>query len=317
VALLDDGGGRMNLNQRIVIDGNDGTGKSTLAHTLRCLGFTNVLDRGEMSRATLDPMVGPAPDTVYILLVCDWKESKRRLLQAGKDMTEIWHTDEALQRFDADFRRLAPVFNAKVISSVQRDDTVLDVVTHLGAQIRLGAPSGRLADKARLMWPFDQPPTGRVLTARCGPIQAVWTRTRSYPQMVALGSLDTAVVGSDALEGNPYASQVSVIHRVPQTGRGGVPLRMVIASKTGAIPKTPLLRVVTPFPEWAARVFGDRGIPHTTFSVSGGSEGILASDLGDVLFDVVETGDTLRQNNLHIVEEIATLDTCIITRRNS
>lgn len=305
----------MNLNQRIVVDGNDGTGKSTLVHTLRCLGFTEVLDRGEMSKATLDPKVGPAPGTVYILLVCDWRESKRRLIQAGKDMTEIWHTDEALQRFDADFRRLAPIFNAKVVESHHRDDTVLDVVTHLGAQVRLGAPSGRLVGKSPLAWPFDQPPTGRTLTAHCGPIQAVWTRTRSYPQMVALGSLDTAVVGSDVLEGNPYAAQVSVVHRVPQTGREGVPLRVVIASKTGTIPQTPLLRVITPFPEWAAVYFGERGTPHTVFSVGGGSEGILAGGIGDVLFDTVETGDTLRANGLQVVEEVAKLDTCIIVRK--
>ncbi len=301
-----------NLHRRIVIDGNDGTGKSTLVHALRCLGFTRVEDRGEMSQATLDPQVGPAPDTTYILLVCDWEVSKRRLIQAGRDMTEKWHTDEALQHFDAEFRRLAPLFNAKVVEATNRDDTLLDVLNHLDVPIRLGCPSGRLVGKSNLRWPFNRPPQGRVRTAEYGPVRAVWTRSKTYPQMVALGSLDSAVIGSDVLEGSPYAAAVTVVERVPQVGHNGNPLRVVIASRTGCFPSTPLLRVLTPFPEWAALIFGERGIPHTIFSVGGGTEGLLASGLGDVLFDIVESGETLRVNDLHIVEEVAYLDACVI-----
>lgn len=306
------------MDQRIVIDGNDGTGKSTLVNSLRCLGFRSVEDRGEMSAATLVPSVGPAPDTTYILLTCDWQESRQRLIDAGQDMTEKWHTDKALKHYAAEFIRIAPAFNAKVIETDTPFIpyiTLLHVIRYLDVPIRLGCPSGNLAGKSAFPWPFDEAPMGRMLGTQHGPLQIVWTRSRTYPQMVAFGSLDCAVVGSDVLEANPYTAQVEVIEREPQAGRLNLPLRVVVASLTGKMPKTKLLKVVTPFPEWAQRFFGERGVAHTIFSVGGGSEGLLVAGIGDVLFDIVETGNTLTANGLHIFEEVGTLDTCIIRKR--
>jgi len=306
------------LDRRIVVDGNDGTGKTTLVQVLRCLGFRNVEDRGEMSEATLDSTVQPAPDTTYILLTCDWQESKRRLIAAGKNMAEKWHTDEALQHYDTAFQRIAPMFDAKVIKTDQEwslpSATVLDVLWHLNVPLNLGGVLGKLKGKCALPWPFDQLQKGRRLHYNYGPLRVVWARSRTYPQMVAFGCLDSAVVGSDVLEANPYASQVEVVHRVPQVSKG-LPIRVAVASRTGKMPETGLLKVVTPFPEWAQRFFGERGIPHTIYSVGGGSEGLVTAGIGDVLFDIVETGVTLRDNGLKLIEEVGPIDTCIIRRR--
>lgn len=308
----------MTFDRRIVVDGNDGTGKSTLVHSLRCLGFTNVDDRGEMSKATLDPSVGPAPDTTYILLVSDWQVSKQRLIEAGRDMTEKWHTDEALRHYDAEFRRLAPSFGAIVIETRHPDQTLVDAVKALNTTVRIGIASGRLLDKG--VQQFEYPLSvaelpGRRLYGNFGPFTLIQTRSKTYPQMVALGALDVAVVGSDALEGNPYAAQVVVVDHVAQRSRDGHPVRMVLAGRSLVVPRSGLLQVVTPFPEWAQKVLGEKGIPHTVFPVSGGSEALVAARVADVLFDVVETGKTLEDNGLSIIEEFGTLDICIIRRR--
>jgi ATP phosphoribosyltransferase len=127
--------------------------------------------------------------------------------------------------------------------------------------------------------------------------------------MVALGVLDVAIVGSDALEGNPWAEQCEVILRQPQ----GV--RMVLAAIDPSVLSLPLLRVATPFGDWAARVLGEMGHPTTIFSVAGGSEALVASGLADVCFDIVETGDTLKANGLVILAQVGTLDTCVIRKR--
>ncbi len=321
------------MDRRIVIEGNDGTGKSTLVRSLRLLGFTNVHDRAEMSAATLDSSVQPASDTTYILLVCHWEVSRSRLAFAGRDMTEKWHTDSALQHYDTEFRRIAPDFDATVFQSISPTHTLIQALEVLGSPIRVGVASGRLADKGAqdLGFPFvktgdqDDPIYRQLLNAAqdrqlvrtYGPLTVIQTRGKTYPQMVALGALDVAVVGSDVLEGNPYASQVEVVERIPQVSPAtGKPVTVSTAGtmiRRGGSDR--LLRVATPFPEWAQKVYGERGIPHTTFHVSGGTEAMVAAGLADVIFDIVETGKTLRANGLHIIEEIGTLDTCVIRRK--
>jgi ATP phosphoribosyltransferase len=306
------------MNRRIVIEGNDGTGKSTLVYTLRLLGFTNVIDRAEMSAATLDPTVQPAPDTTYILLVCDWQVSKARLELAGRDMTEVWHTDEALQKYNRAFGDLRETFDAHLVESVNPTQTMYETLDHLQVPVRLGMPSGRLGNKgARALGRpfFRSVDPGRHMFIDMGGLKQVFSRSKTYPQMVALGALDVAVVGNDALEGNPYADQVEVTERLPQVNPDGRAVRMVIAGLGGKIPTVPLLRVATPFPEWAQKVFGERGIPHTIFAVSGGTESLIHAGVADVIFDVVETGDTLAANRLKLIENVGTLDTCVIRRK--
>ena len=308
------------MDRRIVIDGNDGTGKSTLVRSLRLLGYTNAHDRGEMSEATLDPSVKPAPDTTYILLTLGWQVCKARLIVAGRDMTEKWHTDAALRLYDQKFRKIAQDFDAHVIESRYPSTTMYEALDLLEVGIRVGMPTGRLKEKGYALGaPFHLTPETRRMVSRKGPLTMVATRSKTYPQMVALGTLDVAVVGSDALEGNPFASQVRVIERIPQVGSNGEPLRVVFAGVRPrgevGLPKRRLLRVATPFPEWAQRVLEEQGTPHTIFAVGGGSEALVGAGIVDVVFDIVETGETLRANGLTILKEVGTLDLCVIGRK--
>jgi ATP phosphoribosyltransferase len=299
----------IDFQTRIVVDGNDGTGKSTLVQSLQMLGFRQVLDRGEMTRATDDPAVEPVPGTVYILLVCPWEESKRRLLAACRDMTDPYHQDEALIKYDQRFRDLATQFAAHVVKSYHPRYVLQNVLTYLGQHIRVGLPTGRLRFAHPALGLLNPQPRQVVCSATGVPVTGFLIRTKTYPQMVALGVLDVAIVGSDALEGNPWAEQCEVILRQPQ----GV--RMVLAAIDPSVLSLPLLRVATPFGDWAARVLGEMGHPTTIFSVAGGSEALVASGLADVCFDIVETGDTLKANGLVILAQVGTLDTCVIRKR--
>ena len=305
------------LTKRIVIEGNDGTGKTSLVHMLQRLGFSNVHDRGEISRATLDPSVQPAQNTTYIILTCAWETSKMRLECAGRDMTEEWHTDAALQKYHRAFLDLADKFKATVIESSFIRATLNQVLSVVGAAPYIGMPSGRLADKAaRLPYPYHMTYDGRSLVRKLdNGITLLWARSQSYPQMVAHKSLDAAVVGSDVLMGNPYTAQVEVIQRWRQIGSRGQPIRVVVAGKAPDVrPTRHLLKVATPFPGWAQQYFGDRGVPHTIYAVSGGTESLVSAGVADVLFDISETGETLQANGLTVFEEVGPVDLCIIRR---
>lgn len=65
-----------------------------------------------------------------------------------------------------------------------------------------------------------------------------------------------------------------------------------------------MLRVATKYPRIAAEHFGARGVPIEIISLSGSVELAPALNLSDCIVDLVETGRTLAENNLSIVEVI-------------
>lgn len=314
----------MNFEQRIVIDGNDGVGKTTLVKILARWGFRNVLDRGEMTDATDRPAVKPKPYTAYILLVTDPAVSLYRLRKRGADMDDPYHQPKTLEHYDRVFRELAETSFAGCLvvdtTTLRMGDTVKAVLRYLAQvsdkPIRIGIADGRLSKHAPDLFGLDldsflldrevaaKDPAGAFMVVRC--------RTKSYPAMVALGSLDVAVVGSDVLAASPHTLDLEVFERFPQQG-----VRMCLAGQGGAIPPRMPLRVATPYPEWASRVLGERGIPHATYAVSGGSEGLVAQGIADVIFDIVESGETLRANGLEVIEDFGPLDVCLIRRKVS
>lgn len=93
----------------VVVDGNDGTGKSTLAEALRAKGY-DVRDRGIPTRMTDDDRLAPdASHTheVYLIVDAPVEVSRARLEAAGKDLNEQYHTVEDLTHYRARFQQVA------------------------------------------------------------------------------------------------------------------------------------------------------------------------------------------------------------------
>ena len=65
-----------------------------------------------------------------------------------------------------------------------------------------------------------------------------------------------------------------------------------------------MLRVATKYPRIAATHFGARGVPVEIIELSGSVELAPVLGLADCIVDLVETGQTLRENGLHIIEVI-------------
>ena len=112
--------------KRIVIDGNDGVGKSTLVRALLKLGY-DVSDRGIPTTMTIHPDVKPRDDELYIILDAPVETSRERLAQAGKDLTEQFHTVEDLTHYRQRFLDVAKVLpNCHVIDATQTAEKVLE-----------------------------------------------------------------------------------------------------------------------------------------------------------------------------------------------
>lgn len=113
----------------IEIDGNDGTGKTTVVNILREQGF-EVLDRGALTPLT-DVMESElrqhATPNFTVLLDCSVKQSRLRLEMAGKDLEEKYHTLEDLRYYRHKFLSLAAYYGFPVIDTENK--TVDEVVT--------------------------------------------------------------------------------------------------------------------------------------------------------------------------------------------
>lgn len=90
----------------VVVDGNDGAGKTTLVELLRQHGYT-VTDRGIPTKRTDDSSVKPVPGEVYLILDVPVKVSRERLQKAGKDLTERYHTVKDLTYYRKRFQVVA------------------------------------------------------------------------------------------------------------------------------------------------------------------------------------------------------------------
>jgi ATP phosphoribosyltransferase len=93
---------------------------------------------------------------------------------------------------------------------------------------------------------------------------------------------------------------------------------VVAAADAQALSKVQgMIRVATKYAQIANAHFGARGIPVEIIQLSGSVELAPALGLADLIVDLVETGRTLRENGLTVVEEIAESTGRLVVNRAS
>ena len=121
---------------KIVLDGNDGTGKSTLCETLKKQGF-DVVDRGFPTKMSDDRTLRPGAEQageVYVILDAPVEVCRKRLGAAGKDLNEKYHTVGDLTFYRDAFRRVAFDLQIPLIdSSGPREETLARVLAFIEA----------------------------------------------------------------------------------------------------------------------------------------------------------------------------------------
>jgi len=131
------------------------------------------------------------------------------------------------------------------------------------------------------------------------------------PTYVEYGAADLGIVGRDVLMERSYDVFAPVDLdigkcRMMVCGRPGEPV-----TGKGERP----LRVATKFPQIAERYFRAKGIPVELIFCQGSVELAPLTGLADVIVDLVETGETLRQNGLAPLEKIADISSVVIANR--
>jgi ATP phosphoribosyltransferase len=144
-----------------------------------------------------------------------------------------------------------------------------------------------------------------------GRYRLIFVKPADVPVYVEHGIADCGIVGRDIL----LESEADLLQ--PLSLNIGA-CRIVVAARSDApINQLGILKVATKYPQIAARHFAARGLAVDLIELSGSVE--LASVLGlaDCIVDLVETGKTLQENGLDLVEVISDLTARLVVNRAS
>ena len=142
-------------------------------------------------------------------------------------------------------------------------------------------------------------------------VRYFWVKPSDVAIYVETGVADVGVVGKDILlEQNPD------VYELLDLGFGKC--RMAVAGKKGEIlPLDKTIKVATKFPNIAKKHFASKSREIDIIKLNGSIEIAPILDLSDVIVDIVETGTTLKENNLEVVEKFLPISARVIVNKAS
>ena len=185
------------------------------------------------------------------------------------------------------------------------------------SMVNIALPKGRLGEKTYAMLKnagFECPSieeTNRKLVFE-NPEKGVryfWVKPSDVAIYVERGSADIGIVGKDILlEYKPD------VYELLDMGMGKC--KMAVAAPKG-YKDTPgsTIRVATKFPTIASKHYSSKGRDIDIIKLNGSIEIAPLLGLSDVIVDIVETGSTLKANNLEVIEDIVPISARMIANK--
>ena len=151
-----------------------------------------------------------------------------------------------------------------------------------------------------------------AVTDVTGGYRFLFVKPADVPVYVEHGIADCGVVGRDVL----LESEADLLLPLDL---GIARCRIVVAAADADVMTRAvgMLRVATKYSQIAAAHFGSRGMPVEIIKLSGSVELAPALGLADLIVDLVQTGQTLRENGLTVVDEIAESTGRLVVNRAS
>ncbi|HEY4424882.1 MAG TPA: ATP phosphoribosyltransferase [Pyrinomonadaceae bacterium] len=140
----------------------------------------------------------------------------------------------------------------------------------------------------------------------------IFVKPADVPVYVEHGIADCGIVGRDVL----LESEADLLLPL-DLGISRVRIVVAAPDPQAMTNVQGMIRVATKYAQIARAYFGARGIPVEIIQLSGSVELAPALGLADMIVDLVETGVTLRENGLTVVEEIAESTGRLVVNRAS
>ncbi|MBO4343043.1 MAG: ATP phosphoribosyltransferase [Clostridia bacterium] len=185
--------------------------------------------------------------------------------------------------------------------------------------INVALPKGRLGEKIYSMFEsagFDCPAILEqnrklVFENEKKKLRFFWVKPSDVAIYVERGSADIGVAGKDViLEYEPDVYELLDLKK-------GVCRMTVAAPESFKDDASKTLRVATKFSKIAQKYYQSKGRDIDIIHLNGSIEIAPILGLSDVIVDIVETGTTLRENNLKVFEEIFPISARLIANKSS
>ena len=181
----------------------------------------------------------------------------------------------------------------------------------------LALPKGRLLNEVKGLLEkvgieFDDKSRKLIINTSKDFIKVAILRTWDIPKFVNYGAADIGVVGKDILfesnlENNYY--------ELEDLGIGKC--RMSLASLENKIPSQKKIRVASKYPEYTKKYFLENSKDIEILILKGAIEIAPVLGLADCIVDLVQTGQTLKENGLKELEKISDITSRLIVNKSS
>jgi ATP phosphoribosyltransferase len=153
-----------------------------------------------------------------------------------------------------------------------------------------------------------------IFESEDGRHRAVLVKPADVPTYVEYGAADIGIAGRDVL----LETGADVLQPL-DLNFGHCKIAVAALKTTHSVNGTdhPTIRVATKYPHITMGYYTARGIPVEIIPLSGSIELAPIIGLADRIVDVVETGRTLKENGLEIVEVIAESSSRLLINRSS
>ena len=147
-----------------------------------------------------------------------------------------------------------------------------------------------------------------VRTSHDGSVRFLLLKPDDVPTYVEYGAADLGICGRDILLEREYDLYVPL-----DLGIGVCKMSVCgLAGKPPSVDQLRPLRVATKFVNIATRYYREQRRQVEVIYVGGSVELAPITGLSDVIVDLVETGETLRQNGLEVFEDVADISSVVI-----
>jgi ATP phosphoribosyltransferase len=159
--------------------------------------------------------------------------------------------------------------------------------------------------------PTDDPVTSRklILNTTRDDVRLVIIRATDVPTFVEYGAADLGIAGKDVLLEHGAESLYEPLDL------GIAKCRLSTAVYRDAPPPQGRLRVATKYVKTAQRYFADQGIQAEIIKLYGSMELAPLVGLADCIVDLVDTGSTLRANNLEEKIQIMPISSRLVVNK--
>ncbi len=159
----------------------------------------------------------------------------------------------------------------------------------------------------------DNPKKSRkmLLDTKCPEVKVLVIRGWDVPTYITSGAAHLGVVGKDILMEKEEEEFIELADL--NLGK----CRLSLAGNENILSGSSKLRIATKYPKSATKFMNSIGIQAEIIYLNGAQEIAPILGLSDAIIDLVDTGNTLRENGLHEIETISEISTRLIANRAS